>query len=70
MSLTTDPSDPRLGHGVDEAPVPQNETYLVLRKGLRAADPCRSQCRMCCRCQMHKPVGEFIWTLDGDGVGT
>lgn len=28
--LTTDPKDPRLGHGVDDAPVPQNEIYLVL----------------------------------------
>jgi hypothetical protein len=30
MSLTTDPKHPRLGHGVDEQPVPQNEVYLVL----------------------------------------
>ncbi len=28
--LTTDPNDPRLGYGVDEKPVPQNEVYLVL----------------------------------------
>lgn len=28
--LTTDPADPRLGHGVDKAPVAQNEVYLVL----------------------------------------
>lgn len=28
--LTTDPTDPRLGHGQDTAPVPQNEAYLVL----------------------------------------
>jgi hypothetical protein len=28
--LTTDRSDPRLSHGVDEAPVPQAEAYLVL----------------------------------------
>lgn len=28
--LTTDPNDPRLGHGVDDKPVPQNEAYLVL----------------------------------------
>lgn len=30
MSLTTDPKDPRLGHGSDDKPVPQNEVYLVL----------------------------------------
>lgn len=30
MSTTTDPKDPRLGHGSDEAPVPMNEVYLVL----------------------------------------
>lgn len=28
--LTTDPKDPRLGHGADESPVPQQEVYLVL----------------------------------------
>lgn len=31
MSITTDPNDPRLKRGpADEAPVPQNEVYLVL----------------------------------------
>jgi len=30
MSLTTDPKNPKLGHGVDKEPVPQNEVYLVL----------------------------------------
>lgn len=30
MSLTTDPNDPRLGRGVDAAPGPQHDTYLVL----------------------------------------
>ncbi len=28
--LTTDPKDPRLGHGADESPVPQQQVYLVL----------------------------------------
>lgn len=28
--LVTDPSDPRLGHGADEKPGPQNEAYLIL----------------------------------------
>lgn len=36
MSLTTDPKDPRLGHGVDNEPVPQNEVYLVLSEEERA----------------------------------
>jgi hypothetical protein len=30
MSLTTDPKDPRLVHGLDTEPRPQNEVYLVL----------------------------------------
>lgn len=30
MGTTTDPTDPRLGHGADRQPVPQNEVYLVL----------------------------------------
>lgn len=30
MSLTTDSNDPRLGHGSDDQPSPQNEVYLVL----------------------------------------
>jgi len=28
--LTTDPNDPRLGHGSDDRPVPQQEAYLIL----------------------------------------
>lgn len=34
--LTTDPQDPRLGHGSNDAPVPQNEAYLVLSEEERA----------------------------------
>lgn len=30
MSLTTDKSNPNLGYGVDDKPVPQNSVYLVL----------------------------------------
>jgi hypothetical protein len=30
MSLTTDPNDPELGHGIDTGKVPQNKKYLVL----------------------------------------
>lgn len=36
MPLTTDPNDPRLGHGADDTPRPQNETYLVLSEEERA----------------------------------
>jgi hypothetical protein len=33
---TTDPRDPRLGHGTDTEPVPQHEMYLVLSEQERA----------------------------------
>lgn len=36
MPITTDPNDPRLGHGSDNEPVPQNEAYLVLSEEERA----------------------------------
>lgn len=36
MSLTTDPNDPRLGHGVDKEPTGQNDAYLVLSEEERA----------------------------------
>lgn len=34
--LTTDPKDPRLGHGTDAGPVPQNKAYLILSAEERA----------------------------------
>ena len=34
--LTTDPNDPRLGHGTDPEPIPQHDVYLVLSKEERA----------------------------------
>jgi hypothetical protein len=34
--LTTDPTDPRLGHGGDTVPGPQNKVYLVLSEEERA----------------------------------
>lgn len=34
--LTTDPTDPRLTHGVDEAPAPQAPVYLVASEEERA----------------------------------
>lgn len=36
MSFTTDPKDPRLGHGADSEPVQQAEVYLVLSEEERA----------------------------------
>ena len=36
MSTTSDPGDPRLGHGTDAEPVPMNEAYLVLSEEERA----------------------------------
>jgi hypothetical protein len=36
MSLTTDRTDPRLIHGVDETPCPMAEVYLVLSEEERA----------------------------------
>lgn len=32
MPITTDPNDPRLGHGPDTKPHPQQEAYIVLSK--------------------------------------
>lgn len=34
--LTTDPTDPRLTHGIDDKPTPQAEVYLVLSEDERA----------------------------------
>lgn len=101
--LVTDPLDPRLGHGSNDAPVPQNEAYLVLSDEERKAgfvrpvrlsyvhEVCGAETTMsraiaetyarnpgfygatyCCRCRMHKLVGEageFVWD-DGSKVGT
>lgn len=36
MGLTTNKNDPRLGHGVDNEEVPQNEVYLILSEEERA----------------------------------
>lgn len=36
MSEVTDPNDPRLGHGANTEPVPQNAAYLVLSEEERA----------------------------------
>lgn len=105
MSLTTDPRDPRLGHGVDSEPIPQHDVYLVLSEEERARGfvrPYRNTYRhiecavdprvvtsmgaelsetyarqptfygatYCVACQMHKPVSEFVWDVDGEVVGS
>jgi hypothetical protein len=36
VSLTTDPNDPRLGHGSDAEPIDQHDLYLVLSEEERA----------------------------------
>lgn len=36
MPLTTDPNDPRLGHGADSEPGPQSGAYLILSEDERA----------------------------------
>jgi hypothetical protein len=36
MTFTTDPNDPRLGHGEDKVPVPMQDVYLVLSEEERA----------------------------------
>ena len=35
MTHTTDPNDPRLGFGSDDAPRPQQDAYLVLSESIR-----------------------------------
>ena len=36
MGTTIDPTDPRLGHGSDDKPSPQQDAYLVLSEEERA----------------------------------
>lgn len=36
MSFTTDPTDSRLGHGVDKEQIPQHDVYLILSDEERA----------------------------------
>lgn len=35
MGLTTDPNDPRLGHGIDNDEIDQHDTYLVMEEEKR-----------------------------------
>lgn len=100
MSLTSNPSDPRLTHGVDNEPTDQAEVYLVLSEEERAKgfvrplrrsyvhlscgtvttmglalcetyarDPHFYGSTYCVGCRMHRPVGEFRWSEDGQVVG-
>ena len=39
--LTTNPADPRLGHGADSAPSPQNDAYLVMDSSAPFVRPVR-----------------------------
>ena len=105
MALTTDHNDSRLGHGSDNEPIDQHDTYLVLsddelakgfvrpvrtvyqhvgcsvernavtRMGYKlsetyARDPKFYGSTYCTACRMHKPVKEFVWSNDGDVVGS
>lgn len=53
MSLTTDPTDPRLGHGVDKERIPQHDVYLVLSEEERA----KGFVRPLHRAYVHKTCG-------------
>ena len=107
MGFTTDPLDPDLGHGSNDAPVTQNKKYLVLSEEERkkgfirpvrysyrhvgqdnesycgavttmkselaetyACDPKFYGSTYCVGCRMHRPVSEFVWTDDGEVVGS
>ena len=39
--LTTDPADPRLGHGADTEPGPQNDAYLIMDSSAPFVRPVR-----------------------------
>lgn len=36
MGITSDPTDPRIGRGIDDEPTPQHDVYLVLSDDERA----------------------------------
>lgn len=99
--VTSDPSDPRLAHGVDTEPTGQAEAYLVLSDEERAKgfirpvrrsyvhtvcgavttmgqriaetyarDPKFYGATYCTKCQMHRPVSEFLWDGTDEVVGS
>lgn len=53
MGITEDPTDPRLTHGADEAPVGQAPVYLVVSEAERA----RGFVRPVRRTYIHEPCG-------------
>lgn len=60
MTHTTDPNDPRLGFGSDDAPRPQQDAYLVLSESIRQRGFVRPVMRS------YRPVGqdgEFVWVV-------
>ena len=59
MGLTTDPSDPRLGHGSDAQPVDQHDVYLVLSDEERA----RGFVRPVRRTYVHVGIAGPRWPL-------
>src|SRR3954469_528763 len=69
MSLTTDPDDPRLGHGVDQQPIQQHSAYLVLSDEERA----KGFVRPVRRSYVHRfmldgsPLPTVLVSLDGVG---
>lgn len=63
MSSTTDPDDPRLGHGPDRKPVPQHEAYLVLSPEERAKGFTRPVFRSYLH---HDPECESVTTMSLD----
>lgn len=71
MSLTSDPNDPRLSRGVDAAPRPQNDVYLVLSEEERA----KGFVRPVRRAYVHRfwldgrtdPLPTVLTSLDGLG---
>lgn len=99
--LVTNPNDPRLGHGADDVPVPQQDAYLILPESERkkgfirpyrdryvhnlcgtetimgrelsetyARNPKFYGATYCVRCQMHRPLSEFMWSADNTIVGS
>jgi hypothetical protein len=58
MSTTSDPNDPRLGHGVDAEPAGMNEVYLVLADDMLA------------RGFVRPVLYSYIHPLDLGGCGT
>jgi hypothetical protein len=72
MSATTDdPSDPKLGHGINSSPVPQNEKYLVLSEEERSKGFVRPLRTAYIHVGTNPEVkGTILIKLSSDGCGT